>query len=149
MFRSTDGGESWKAASTPITAGNASSGIFSIAFKDSKNGVIVGGDYRKESETGDNVATTTDGGATWTPAKGPRPTGFRSAVAYVARARGLMLVAVGPSGSDYSLDNGASWVSLGGPGFHAVSFAGTEGWAVGEGGRVGKLSLQSIPNVSR
>ena len=150
VFRSTDGGDTWKVAATPITAGNASSGVFSIAFKDARNGVIVGGDYKKENETGDNVATTTDGGATWTRAKGPRPSGFRSAIAYVPGTRGPMLVAVGPSGTDYSVDNGASWVSSGSAGFHAVSFSGVEaGWAVGEGGRVAKYSLQSIPKVSR
>jgi len=145
VFRSTDGGDTWKAASTPITAGNASSGIFSIAFKDARNGVIVGGDYRKENETGNNVATTTDGGATWTLAKGPSPSGFRSAVAYVTGTRGPMLVAVGPSGSDYSVDNGESWVSLGSIGFHAASFSGADaGWAVGEGGRIAK-STGALP----
>ena len=150
VFRSTDGGMTWKVASTPIIAGNASSGVFSIAFKDARNGVIVGGDYKKENEASDNVAMTTDGGATWTLAKGPRPSGFRSAVAYVPGSRGPMLVAVGPSGSDYSLDNGTSWVSLGSMGFHAVSFTGVDaGWAVGEGGRIAKHLLQSIPKVSR
>ena len=141
VFRSTDGGNTWKVAATPITAGNALSGIFSIAFKDARNGVIVGGDYRKENEAGNNVARTTDGGATWTLAKGPRPSGFRSAVAYVPGTRGPWLIAVGPSGSDYSVDNGASWVSLDSMGFHAVSFAGVDaGWAVGEGGRIAKHS---------
>jgi photosystem II stability/assembly factor-like uncharacterized protein len=150
VFRSTDGGESWKASETPITAGNPSSGIFSIAFKDARNGVIVGGDYRKENEAGNNVAISTDGGATWSLAKGPRPSGFRSAVAYVPGTRGPMLVAVGPSGSDYSIDNGASWVSLGTMGFHAASFAKVDaGWAVGEGGRIAKHLIQDIPKVSR
>jgi photosystem II stability/assembly factor-like uncharacterized protein len=141
VFRSTDGGQSWKASSTPITAGNASSGIFSIAFKDDKNGIIVGGDYKKESEGGNNVALTTDGGATWSIADGPGPSGFRSAVAYVSETRGPMLVAVGPSGSDYSVDNGKSWTALGSEGFHAASFAGPDGgWAVGEAGRVAKFA---------
>lgn len=141
VFRSTDGGGTWKVASTPITAGNPSSGIFSIAFKDARNGVIAGGDYQKEHEVSDNVATTSDGGATWTLAKGPRPSGFRSAIAYVRGTGGPMLVAIGPSGSDYSVDSGASWVSLGSTGFHAVSFAGVDaGWAVGEGGRIGKYT---------
>lgn len=150
IFRSSDAGDTWKAASTPIAAGNASSGIFSIAFKDQKNGVIVGGDYRKENEPRDNVATTTDGGATWTLAKGPRPSGFRSAVAYVAGSRGPMLVAVGPSGSDYSIDGGASWVSLGSIGFHAVSFAGVDvGWAVGESGRIAKYTGAPKVDVKR
>jgi len=149
VFRSTDGGDTWNAAATPITAGNDSSGIFSIAFKDAKNGVIVGGDYRKENEAGNGVATTTDGGATWTLAKGPRPSGFRSAVAYVPGTRGPMLVAVGPSGSDYSVDNGASWVSLGSMGFHAVSFARSGAWAVGEGGRVAKYAGPTTADAKR
>src|SRR6185369_12708514 len=142
VFRSTDGGASWKAAPTPIKAGNASSGIFSLAFKDAKNGVVVGGDYRKEKEPGDNVATTTDGGATWVLAAASHPLEFRSAVAYVPGSRGAMLVAVGPSGSDYSTDNGASWQSLGGPGFHAFSAVGAKaGWGVGENGRIGRCSI--------
>ena len=148
VFRSTDGGETWKATSTPITAGNPSSGIFSIAFKDARNGVIVGGDYKKEGEASNNVATTTDGGGTWVLAKGPRPTGFRSAVAYVPGTRGPMLVTAGPSGSDYSTDNGASWTSLASNGFHAVSFARTgDGWAVGESGRVAKFQVPTRANV--
>ncbi|HXF39483.1 MAG TPA: glycosyl hydrolase [Blastocatellia bacterium] len=148
VFRSTDDGASWKVATTPITAGNASSGIFSIAFKDAKHGVIVGGDYKKEAEGGDNVAMTTDGGATWTLAKGPRPSGFRSAVAYVPDSRKRVLVAVGPSGSDYSTDDGASWSSIESPGYHALSFAraSADGWAVGETGRIGKLASRLPKN---
>lgn len=150
VFRSTDAGLTWRIASTPITAGNASSGIFSIAFKDPKNGVIVGGDYKKESESGNNVATTNDGGATWVLAKGARLSGFRSAVAYVAGSRNRMVVAVGPSGSDYSIGHGASWVSLGGSGFHALSFAGVDGgWAVGEGGRVAKYTAAPLGDRRR
>lgn len=145
VFRSTDAGDTWKAAFTPIAAGNASSGIFSIAFKDARNGVIVGGDYKKENEGGNNVAITTDGGETWTLAKDPRPSGLRSAVAYAGGTRSSVLVAVGPSGSDYSTDDGASWTGLNSNGYHAVSFAGSDGWAVGEGGRIGKLRTPLNP----
>jgi photosystem II stability/assembly factor-like uncharacterized protein len=138
VLRSTDGGASWQVATTPIPSGQSSAGIFSIAFKDAKNGVIVGGDYKKEGEARDNVATTSDGGRTWKLAKGPLPGGFRSAVAYTPGASTLL--AVGPSGADYSLDGGASWAPIGGAGYHAVSFARSgAGWAVGEGGRVAKF----------
>jgi photosystem II stability/assembly factor-like uncharacterized protein len=149
VFRSTDGGNTWKVASTPITAGNASSGIFSIAFKDAKTGVIVGGDYKNENEASNNVATTTDGGATWTLAKGARPSGFRSAVAYVRGADPARLIAVGPSGSDYSLDTGSSWTSIGSTGYHALSIAGSVGWAVGEGGRVAKYVGTTVQGTKR
>jgi len=146
VFRSSDGGNSWKLAQTPIAAGNASSGIFSIAFRDANNGVIVGGDYKKEGEASNNVATTTDGGASWTLAKGPRPSGFRSAVAYIPGGRAGMLVAVGPSGSDYSTDGGASWTSIDSSGYHALSFAraSAAGWAVGERGRIARYDGLAI-----
>src|SRR5262249_45830576 len=106
-------------------------------FKDDRNGVVVGGDYKKEGEARDNVATTTDGGRTWNLVKGPLPGGFRSGVAYIPGASAL--VTVGPSGSDYSLDGGASWTPIGGAGYHAISFAKSgAGWAVGENGRIAK-----------
>jgi photosystem II stability/assembly factor-like uncharacterized protein len=137
-LRSTDGGETWQVSTTPIPSGASSAGIFSIAFKDSKNGVIVGGDYKKEGEARDNVATTRDGGGSWKLVKGPLPGGFRSAVAYAPGAS--TLVTVGPSGSDYSMDGGASWAPIGGAGYHAVSFAPSgAGWAVGEGGRIARF----------
>jgi len=140
VFRSIDGGKTWTVANTPIIAGNASSGIFSIAFADSLHGVIVGGDYKKENEGGNNVAITGDGGSTWTLSKGPRPAGFRSAVSYVPGRKGSLVV-VGPSGSDYSTDGGESWISLGSPGFHAMSFSsrGADAWGAGENGRLGRL----------
>src|SRR5262249_3088825 len=138
VLSSTDGGETWQAAAAPDPGGQQSGGIFSIAFKDARNGVIVGGDYKKEGEARDNVATTRDGGRPWKLVTGPLPGGFRSAVAYAPGAS--MLVSVGPSGSDYSLEGGASWTPIGGAGYHAVSFARSgAGWAVGEGGRIAKF----------
>ncbi|HEY8459074.1 MAG TPA: oxidoreductase, partial [Blastocatellia bacterium] len=105
VLSSTDGGETWHVATTPIPSGQPSEGVFSIAFKDARNGVIVGGDYKKEGEARDNAAITRDGGRTWKLAKGSLPGGFRSAVAYAPGAS--ILVAVGPSGSDYSVEGGA------------------------------------------
>src|SRR5262249_53641954 len=102
VLRTTDGGRSWQVADTPLAAG-PSTGIFSIAFRDAKHGVIVGGDYRKETEAVDNLAITNDGGVTWKLVKGLA--GFRSVVAYVPSVPGAKtpaLVALGPSGGDYS-----------------------------------------------
>ncbi|HEY7181792.1 MAG TPA: YCF48-related protein [Blastocatellia bacterium] len=138
VLSSTDGAETWRVATTPIPSGQPSVGIFSIAFKDARNGVVVGGDYKNEGEARDNVAVTNDGGRTWKPAKGPLPGGFRSAVAYAPGVS--ILVTVGPSGSDYSLEGGASWAPIRGAGYHALSFARSGvGWAVGEGGRVARF----------
>ena len=81
-------------AQTPIATGNAT-GIFSIAFRDAQHGVVVGGDYTKESQAGDNAAFTSDGGATWTLGKGI--SGFRSVAAWLPAASSL--VAIGPAGA--------------------------------------------------
>ena len=140
VLRSSDGGRSWTLAPTPLASG-PSAGAFSIAFRDERHGIVVGGDYRKEAEAVDNAAISDDGGATWTAVKGL--SGFRSAVAAVPGTRSSF-IAIGPSGSDYSGDDGRTWTPLGGPGFHAFSFApsGGVGFAVGENGTVAKLALQ-------
>ena len=72
-----------------------------MAFRDAQHGVIVGGDYQKEKEAIDNLAITSDGGVTYNAVKGL--TGFRSVVAYVPGT--TMLVAIGPSGGDYSTEH--------------------------------------------
>src|SRR6266567_8303720 len=110
VLRTTDGGRTWKVSETPLRSGQ-SSGIFSIAFRDAKHGVVVGGDYQKEKEAVDNLAITSDGGATWTLVKGL--SGFRSVVAYVPGT--TMLLAIGPSGGDYSTDDGRTWTVMPGP----------------------------------
>ncbi len=138
VFRSMDNGQTWFVASTPIKTGNAASGIFSIAFKDARLGIVVGGDYQKEKEASDQIAITQDGGRNWTLVKKSGLTAFRSAVTWIGNSE---LLAVGPSGSDLSTDDGASWNANDAAGFHAFSFArkGNTGWAVGEKGRIGKF----------
>jgi photosystem II stability/assembly factor-like uncharacterized protein len=140
VLRTTDGGRTWQVADTPLASG-PSAGIFSIAFRDAKHGVIAGGDYRKEQEAVDNLAVTSDGGITWTLVKGL--SGFRSVVAYVPGMKTTALVALGPAGGDYSLDDGRTWKPIDGPGFDTLSFVPGKqiGWGAGAGGKIGKLTL--------
>lgn len=136
VLRTDDRGRTWKVAETPLIAG-PSAGIFSIAFRDEKHGVIVGGDYTKEREAVNNLAVTSDGGATWTLLKGL--SGYRSVVAYVQGSQ--RLIAVGPSGADQSTDDGHTWMPLEGPGFDTLSLVRGKamGWGAGATGRLGKL----------
>ena len=138
VLRTTDHGRSWQVSDTPLAAGQ-SAGIFSIAFRDEKHGVVVGGDYRKESEAVDNLAVTNDGGVTWKLVKGL--SGFRSVVAYVPGMKTPALVALGPSGGDYSLDDGQTWKPIEGRGFDTFSFIPRKatGWGAGAEGALGKL----------
>jgi len=145
VLRSGDGGRTWTVATTPLASG-PSAGIFSIAFRDARHGVVVGGDYKKESEAVDNVAVTSDGGATWTLVKDHGLSGFRSVVAWVpGNARSLL--AIGPSGADLSSDEGHTWSPVEAGGFDTFAFApgGGVGWAAGQGGRVARLRLGEAP----
>jgi photosystem II stability/assembly factor-like uncharacterized protein len=137
VLRTNDGGRTWTIAETPVAA-SASAGIFSIAFRDARHGITLGGDYRKENDAIANAAATADGGVTWTPLTGLG--GFRSVVAPVPGAP-RSWIAVGPSGSDMSADDGRTWTAVPGDGYHAFSFAprGRAGWGVGESGRIGRL----------
>jgi photosystem II stability/assembly factor-like uncharacterized protein len=117
VLRTNDGGRTWSVVDTPLKAG-PSSGIFSIAFRDARHGIVVGGDYKEEKQAIDNAAITSDGGVTWQLVKGL--SGYRSAVAYVPGTN--WVVAVGPSGSDFSADDGQTWKPIAGPGFDTLSF---------------------------
>jgi photosystem II stability/assembly factor-like uncharacterized protein len=145
VLRTTDGGQTWKVFETPIKS-NQSSGIFSIAFRDEKHGVIVGGDYQKERDAIDNVAVTNDGGETWTLTKGL--SGFCSVVAYIAGT--TTLIALGPSGGDYSADDGHTWSPLAGPGFDTFSFAPHRefGWGAGARGAIGRIDFKKMSKAS-
>ncbi|MGH9372568.1 MAG: WD40/YVTN/BNR-like repeat-containing protein [Vicinamibacterales bacterium] len=138
VIRSTDRGVTWTAASTPLPSGT-SAGIFSIAFRDRLHGIVVGGDYKKENEAIDNAAVSADGGATWALVKGLG--GFRSAVAFIPSSN--VVVAVGPSGSDYSTDGARTWQPIDGPGFHTLSVApgSRHAWAGGENGTVARIEF--------
>jgi photosystem II stability/assembly factor-like uncharacterized protein len=137
VLHSPDGGRTWSVAQTPMPT-SAAAGIFSIAFRDARHGIAVGGDYEKDLEAVDNAAVTADGGRTWTLSKGL--SGYRSAVAFAPRGKPSW-IAVGPKGADVSYDDGRTWTALPGAGFHAFGFSPRSriGWGVGERGAVGRL----------
>ena len=76
VFHSGDRGKTWQVAETPMHPANASSGIFSLAFSDAKNGIAAGGDYQKPDGSDlPNVMRTHDGGKTWQAAEPTNPAG--------------------------------------------------------------------------
>ena len=146
VFRSIDRGRTWQVADTPLHAGNAASGIFSVAFSDDRHGVAVGGEYSKPKAPSDNVAVTSDGGATWRRALGPLPQGYMSSVAFVPGSGGKQLVAVGLGGTARSGDGGETWTMVDTVAYNSVTFARTgEGWAAGPRGRIAKWAPANPP----
>lgn len=137
VLHSADGGLTWSVAQTPVPSSTAA-GIFSVAFRDQRHGIAVGGNYEKELEAADNAAVTSDGGRTWSLSKGL--SGYRSAVAFAPRSKSSW-IAVGPKGADVSDDDGRTWRPLSGAGFHAFSFSpgSRVGWAAGDRGSIWRL----------
>lgn len=80
LWHSRDYGFHWEVFETPILQGKPSQGIFSMAWKDTLNGVIVGGDYLNDSLIGSNIFMTTNGGVSWFAPEGKQQ-GYFSCVA--------------------------------------------------------------------
>lgn len=139
VFISNDGGESWSVANTPIVHSSASQGIFSIAFKDSLDGVIAGGDYKNPGQGGSHLATTEDGGKTWKLATPPE-TKFFSSIAYVlAGSEAGGLITVGAAASAFSKDGLRSWSFFLPAGFNSVEWKAGAIYAVGADGKIAKI----------
>jgi len=139
VFRSNDRGKTWAVSETPIHPANASSGIFSLAFRDAANGIAVGGDYEKAAESpAGNILVTSDGGATWRDGGRSDPPGlYFSSLTFVPGSTAIW--AVGSRGSNHE-ENGA-WKKGGSENFNAVAFLNKHaGWAVGPEGVVARWS---------
>lgn len=134
VFRSGDRGRTWTVAATPLPAGETT-GLFGMRFFSEKTGMVVGGNYKQESQPGPNAALTRDGGRTWQVVTPTDPPGLKEAVALLPGDR---LLTVGPSGTSLSADQGQTWQRLDTDGFHSVACVKGTCYAVGAKGKVGK-----------
>lgn len=141
VFHSTDGGRRWSVANVPINAGVASAGIFSLACRDTKHIIAVGGNYSKPDAAATTVARSDDGGATWTSSSPSPSTAFLSGVAFLDPGDGSRLIAVGTEGSAFSVDGGSSWSRLDSLSLNVVIALGSNdmAWAAGARGTVAAL----------
>lgn len=127
----------------PLAQGGTSTGANSLAAKGSyrkKNSrqlVVVGGDFMQDTVRTGNAAYSRDGGRSWqVPATAPW--GYRSGVVYIT---GKKLITCGTSGVDISTDGGRNWRNISKTGYHVVQRA-KDGRAVflaGGGGRIARL----------
>jgi len=133
VIRTTNGGLSWIAQTSPITLGALSD----IDFVDVNNGWLVGTDALS---TAPLIATTGNGGATWTVQPTPVAVGEVTAVDFISPTVGW---AVGVSGGNplvlNTTNGGANWVvqptGIVGATLTDVDFVdASNGWAVGSSG---------------
>lgn len=138
VLHTADRGRTWSVTDTPIPAGDPARGVFALAFRDRTHGLAVGGDYRPDQPSPHAAAVSDDAGSTWTPATAP-PKAYRSGAAWLPHSRHLAL-AVGPSGSDLTLDGGRTWHTFDHGSYDTVDCAPDLGcWAAGERGRIARL----------
>lgn len=147
ILATTDGGDTWKSYATPIVQGTPASGLFTVAFRDARHGILAGGDLEAPDEPSDNVAVSRDGGKTWTLVDGTPFPGAAYGLSYAgAGAKGehaRTVVITGPGGAAWTRNEGRRWHLI--PDvrdFWAVAFADPRhGWLVGTDGRIVKLSF--------
>ncbi|MGW2027228.1 WD40/YVTN/BNR-like repeat-containing protein [Streptomyces decoyicus] len=138
VLHTADRGRTWSVSNTPVPAGDPARGVFALAFRDRTHALAVGGDFRPDQPSPHAAAVSDDAGATWTPAAEP-PKAYRSGAAWLPHSR-RVAVAVGPSGSDLTLDAGRTWHPFDSGSYDTVDCAPDLGcWAAGARGRIARL----------
>jgi photosystem II stability/assembly factor-like uncharacterized protein len=164
ILATADGGDTWNAYDTPLVS-SPSAGAISVAFRDAWNGIVGGGDLASNNSA--DVATSSDGGRTWTLTNKPPVAGAIFCLAYVGGSRhghdhneinseeddheldhAVVITAENAPNFDsgsaaWTPDEGHTWFAL--PqvsGYWAVAFANPKaGWFVGNNGQILKISF--------
>lgn len=126
-----------KKISLPLIQGKETTGANSIAVKNKKTWMVVGGDFNTKDSSTKNAAITFNAGKTWSTPSAP-PAGYRSCVEYIKKKQ---WITCGLNGADISNDDGKTFTSISKEGFHVVRKAkkGNAVFFAGQGGRIGKL----------
>jgi len=121
----------------PLIQGSASTGANSIAIKNKKTFIIVGGDFENKEATTGNFAITETNGKSWYFPK-VAPQGYRSCIEYLYDKK---WITCGLTGVDISIDNGITFKNISTTGFHVCRKAkkGNAVFMAGGGGRIGKI----------
>ncbi len=141
IFYSPNMGETWSVYNTPIVQGDEMTGIYSVDFFDSKNGIIFGGNWNDKANNKSNKAITKDGGKTWKLIANGEEPGYKSCVQYVPDTNGKELFAVGTTGISFSNDRGNSWRKVSDSAYYTIRFVNKNlAWLAGDQ-KIGKMTL--------
>ena len=129
-----------KKTTLPIIQGKTSTGANSIAVKNDKVMIIMGGDFMQKDDTTKNCALTTDGGNTFTNPE-IAPHGYRSCVEYFSKKS---WISCGLNGVDMSTDEGKKWNWISKESFNVCRKAkkGNAVFFAGAKGKMGKLIIE-------
>jgi photosystem II stability/assembly factor-like uncharacterized protein len=139
IVKSNDHGQTWEAIITPLQAGSASLGIYSIGKIDAKTFMITGGNWQNPNDAIDNTAISFDFGKSWTLTQS-MPSGFRSVIKFLPKSHAV--ITSGTNGTDISFNLGQSWQKTSIEGFNALDVSPCEKFIVfvGSEGRIGWIS---------
>lgn len=142
VFHTPNMGKTWKVYDTPIVQGEKMTGIYSVDFYNSKNGIIFGGDWSKKDDNTANKAITNDGGKTWQLIADGKEPGYKSSVQYVPDTQGKEVFAVGSTGISFSNDGGHTWKKVSEEGYYTIRFVNKNfAWLAGNN-KIGKMILK-------
>ncbi len=121
----------------PIVQGKETTGANSIAIKNKKTFIVVGGDFNKPTSSDKNCFITKDAGKSWN-APATSPNGYRSCVEYLEKNK---WITCGLTGVDISNDNGHTWNSISKESFHVCRKAKKDKsfFLAGGKGNIGKM----------
>lgn len=128
----------------PILQGQTSTGANSLAIYKNRYGIVVGGDFTKDTiSRGNSVLFTLDPANGYKPGKYQLPQtpphGYRSCVIYLDKNK---LLTCGTSGVDMSKDGGNNWELISGESYHVCQKAkkGNAVFLAGSNGRIARLA---------
>lgn len=138
VYFSSDCGNSWEVVNTPLLSGGLMKGIYSLAFKNNREGIAVGGEWNNEKPQ-NSKAYTQDGGLTWTLG-----TGVDSYCSGSCFVNGDVFLACGQTGICISHDAGKTWIELDNTHLYGLAFdkSGKVGFGTGPLGKIVKLKLE-------
>ncbi len=140
VYLSKNAGLSWRVVNTPILSGSPMKGIYSLSFKNNKEGIAVGGEWNVKAPTR-SKAFTNDGGKTWTLVGGSHT--YCSGSCYV---KDNIYLACGQTGIDLSQDGGETWKHVSDLHLYGIEFSesGKTGFGTGPLGRLVKISFKEL-----
>jgi len=97
---------------TPFVQGESAQGMYSIDFFEDQFGVAVGGDYTKQTENVNNIATSHDAGKTWKIQASGKNAGYTTCVKIKPGSKGKEIISVGDQHISYSSDFGKTWKKI-------------------------------------